>query len=64
MSARGEVALIMLEAAVEFALIKAEAFSIMLIAILIVDFIAPILLNMSFEKPKKEDNELKTSEVV
>lgn len=57
MSCRGEVALIMLEAAVEFALINAEAFSIMLVAILIVDFVAPILLNMSFEKPKKEDEQ-------
>lgn len=55
MSARGEVALIMLEAAVEFGLIQVQAFSIMLVAILIVDFVAPMLLNMSFEKAKKED---------
>lgn len=64
MSARGEVALIMLEAAVEFGLIQSEAFSIMLIAILIVDFVEPILLNMSFEKTKKEETELKTAESV
>lgn len=63
MSARGEVALIMLEAAVEFGLIQANAFSLMLVSILIVDFVAPILLNMSFEKPKK-DEEPKTVEAV
>ena len=57
MSARGEVALIMLEAAVEFGLIQVQAFSIMLVAILIVDFVAPMLLNMSFEKAKKKMNQ-------
>ncbi len=57
MSTRGEVALIMLEAAVELALIQETSFSIILVAILLVDLISPILLNMSFEKNKKVDTE-------
>ncbi len=52
-----ELALIMLEAAVELALIQETSFSIILVAILLVDLISPILLNMSFEKNKKVDTE-------
>lgn len=55
MSTRGEVALIMLEAAAELALIQEESFSIVLVAILLVNLVSPILLNMSFEKNKKEE---------
>lgn len=56
MSARGEIALIMLEAALELALIQTESFSIILVTILIVNLISPILLNMSFEKHKKNED--------
>lgn len=55
MSTRGEVSLIMLEAAAELALIQEESFSIVLVAILLVNLVSPILLNMSFEKNKKEE---------
>lgn len=53
MSTRGEVALIMLEEAIEINLIDSEIFSIILVSILLVNIIAPILLNLSFEKNKK-----------
>lgn len=55
MSTRGEVSLIMLEAAAELALIQEESFSIVLVAILLVNLVSPILLNMSFEKNRKEE---------
>lgn len=55
MASRGEVSLIMLEAAVEFMLIDEKAFSVILVSILLATFIAPILLHMSFETPKKEE---------
>lgn len=55
MSTRGEVSLIMLEAAAELALIQEESFSIVLVAILLVNLVSPILLNISFEKNKKEE---------
>lgn len=57
MSTRGEVSLIMLEAALEMMLIQEESFSIVLIAILIANIISPILLEMSFEKPHNDNND-------
>lgn len=55
MSTRGEVALIMLEEAIETNLINSEIFSIILVSILLVNIVSPILLNLSFEKNKKEE---------
>lgn len=57
MSARGEISLIMLEAALELSLIQSESFSIILVTILIVNLVSPILLNMSFEKNNKDEKE-------
>lgn len=54
MSARGEISLIILETALEVALIRSECFSIILVTILIVNLISPILFNMSFEKNHKD----------
>lgn len=52
MSARGEMALVMLEAALELSLIQKESFSIILVTIVIVNLISPILFHMSFENKK------------
>ena len=52
MATRGELALVMIDKGKELGFINNEAFSIILICILLITFITPVLLHFSFRKNK------------
>lgn len=54
MATRGEVALIMLDEALELGLINTEVFSMVLVTIVIITLVTPILLQISLRKIKEE----------
>ena len=53
MATRGEMAFIMIDEAKRIGLINEEIFSIIVITVFLVTFITPILLYLSFQKPKE-----------